>query len=104
MLAHSVSNSHGALPMTWYLVRERREPVALVGSITLARQIVLSQPPGCYVVDEIQVTIDRETTNGVPQFQEEVRSTAVTVRHDGSSCRVDNLRDNPGFRWNRPAP
>ena len=40
--------------MTCYLVREGGEPVALVASIDLAREIVCSQPPGYYIVDEIQ--------------------------------------------------
>jgi hypothetical protein len=40
--------------MTYYLVREAGEPVALVASIDLARELVLSQPPGSYIVDEIQ--------------------------------------------------
>jgi hypothetical protein len=40
--------------MTCYLVRERGVPVALVGSIDLARELVFSQPPG-YIVDESQV-------------------------------------------------
>jgi hypothetical protein len=40
--------------MTGYLVREGGEPVALVASIDLAREIACSQPPGYYLVDEIQ--------------------------------------------------
>jgi hypothetical protein len=40
--------------MTYYLVREAGEPVALVASIDLACEIVSSQPPGYYIVDEIQ--------------------------------------------------
>jgi hypothetical protein len=40
--------------MTWYLVREGGEPIALVASIALAREIVFCQPPGHYIVDEIQ--------------------------------------------------
>jgi hypothetical protein len=41
--------------MTCFLVRDGCEPVALVASIDLARAIVCSQPPGYYIVDEIQV-------------------------------------------------
>jgi hypothetical protein len=41
--------------MTCYLVRERGEPVALVGSIDLACEIVCSEPPGYYALDEIQL-------------------------------------------------
>jgi hypothetical protein len=41
--------------MTCYLVRVPGEPVALVGSIDLACEIVFSQPPGYYVVEVIQV-------------------------------------------------
>ena len=41
--------------MTGYLVREGGKPVALVASIDLARAIVFCQPPGYYIVDEIQV-------------------------------------------------
>jgi hypothetical protein len=40
--------------MTYYLVRQGGEPVALVASIDLAREIVFSQPPAYYVVDKIQ--------------------------------------------------
>ena len=40
--------------MTCYLVREGGEPVALVASIDLARAIVFCQPPGYYIVDEIE--------------------------------------------------
>ena len=40
--------------MTYYLVRDGGEPVALVASIDLAHEIVFSQPPGYYIVDEIQ--------------------------------------------------
>ena len=40
--------------MTCYLVREDGEPVVLVASIDLARELVLSQPPGYYIIDEIQ--------------------------------------------------
>ena len=40
--------------MTCYLVREGGEPVALVASIDLAREIEFSQPPGYYIVDEIE--------------------------------------------------
>ena len=40
--------------MTCYLVRARGEPVALVASIDLAREIVFCQPPGYYIVDEIE--------------------------------------------------
>jgi hypothetical protein len=40
--------------MTCYLVRESGEPVVLVASIDLARELVFSQPPGYYIVDEIQ--------------------------------------------------
>jgi hypothetical protein len=41
--------------MTCYLVRELQVPVALVASIDLARELEFSQPPGYYIVDEIQV-------------------------------------------------
>jgi hypothetical protein len=40
--------------VTCYLVRGGGEPVALVASIDLAREIVFSQPPGYYIVEEIQ--------------------------------------------------
>jgi hypothetical protein len=40
--------------MNCYLVREGGEPVALVASIDLARELVFSQPQGYYIVDEIQ--------------------------------------------------
>jgi hypothetical protein len=40
--------------MTYYLVRQGGEPVALVASIDLAREIEFSQPPGYYIVDKIQ--------------------------------------------------
>ncbi len=41
--------------MTCYLVRAGDEPVALVASIDLACEIMFSQPPGYYIVDEIHV-------------------------------------------------
>jgi hypothetical protein len=41
--------------MTCYLVGEDGELVALVASIDLACEIVFSQPPGYYIVYEIQV-------------------------------------------------
>ena len=41
-------------PMTWYLIRAGGEPVALVASSDLAREIVCCQPPGYYIVDEIR--------------------------------------------------
>jgi hypothetical protein len=41
--------------MTCYLVRDDGEPFALVASIDLACEIVFSQPPGYYIVYEIQV-------------------------------------------------
>jgi hypothetical protein len=40
--------------MTCYLVRQGGEPAALVASIDLARELVFSQPPGYYIVEEIQ--------------------------------------------------
>jgi hypothetical protein len=40
--------------MNCYLVRKGSEPVALVASIDLARELVFTQPPGYYIVDEIQ--------------------------------------------------
>ena len=40
--------------MICYLVREGDEPVALVASIELAREIACSQSQGNYIVDEIQ--------------------------------------------------
>jgi hypothetical protein len=44
--------------MTCYLVRNGSEPVALLASIDLAREIVFTQPPSYYVVDEIQAPPD----------------------------------------------
>jgi hypothetical protein len=77
--------------MTWYLVRDVGEPVALVASIDLAREIVSCQPPGYYIVDEIQ---------GDPLDSGPVaRAVRRSTRHpDGRH------RDGPRMRSGRTIP
>jgi hypothetical protein len=76
--------------MTRYLVRERGGPVALVGSIELACEIVCTQPPGCYAVDEIQV----DPLVSAPEVQARRRST----RHpDGRIKGGPRVRSRPTF-------
>jgi hypothetical protein len=71
--------------MTCYLIREGNEPVALVASIDLACEIMLCQPPGYYMVHEIQV----DALASGPRARAGTRST----RHSGGG-----QRDGPRMR------
>ena len=74
--------------MTYYLVREGGEPVALVASIDLAREIVSSQPPGHYIVDEIHgAPLDSE-----PRARAGRRSTCNPDGRPGDGPRVRSGR------------
>ena len=77
--------------MICYLVREDCEPVALVASIDLARAIVCSQPPGYYIVDEIQVG----PLDSGPRARAGKRSTHHPNRRDGDGRRVRSGRTIP---------
>src|SRR5262245_13230037 len=77
--------------MTCYLVREAGEPVALVASIDLARELVFSQPPGSYIVDEIQA----EPLDPGPAEQARRRSTRHPDGCHGCGPRVRSRRTNP---------
>src|SRR5262245_3077940 len=77
--------------MTCYLVRERGEPVALVASIDLARELVFSQPQGYYIVDEIQA----DPLASGPRAPVGRRSTRHPDRRH---------RDGPGVRSGRTIP
>jgi hypothetical protein len=77
--------------MTCYSVREDGEPVALVASIDLACEIVFSQPPGYYIVYEIQVN----PLDFGPRARPDRRSTRhADVRH-GDGARVRSGRTIP---------
>jgi hypothetical protein len=77
--------------MTFYLVRDGGEPVALVASIDLAREIVFSQPPGSCIVDEIQAD-PRETG---PRSRAGRRSTRHPDGRHGDGLRVRSGRTIP---------
>jgi hypothetical protein len=70
--------------MTCYLVRDGGEPVALVASIDLAREVVFSQPPGNYIVDEFQA----DPLDSSPEARTERRSTRPPDRPIGDGPRV----------------
>jgi len=80
--------------MTCYLVREGGEPVALVASIDLAREIVSCQPPGYYIVDEIQ----GEPLDSEPRARAGRRSTRHPDGRRGDSPRVRSGRTTPSRR------
>ena len=77
--------------MTCYLVREGGEPVALVASIDLAREIVFCQPPGYYIVDEIQA----EPLDSGPGARAGRRSTRHPDGRHGDGPRVRSRRMIP---------
>jgi hypothetical protein len=70
--------------MTCYLVHAAGEPVALVASIDLARELVSSQPRGYYIVDEIQA----EPLDSGPGARAERRSPRDPDRRHGDRPRV----------------
>ena len=85
--------------MTWYLVRDVGEPVALVASIDLAREIVSCQPPGYYIVDEIQ----GEPLDSEPRARAGRRSTRHPEGRHGDGPRVRSGRTIPSrHRGARP--
>ena len=77
--------------MTYYLVREGGEPVALVASIDLAREIVFAQPPGYYIVDEIQA----DPLDSGPRARAGRRSTRHPDGRRGDGPRVRSGRTIP---------
>jgi hypothetical protein len=77
--------------MICYLVREGGEPVALVASIDLAREIVFSQPPGYYIVDEIQA----DPLDSGPRARAGRRSTRHPDGRRGDGPRVRSGRTIP---------
>jgi hypothetical protein len=77
--------------MTGYLVREGGEPVALVASFDLAREIVFSQPPGYYLVDEIQA----EPLDSGPGARAGRRSTRQPAGRHGDVPRARSGRTIP---------
>jgi hypothetical protein len=79
---------HGVLPMTCYLVREDGEPLVLVASIDLACEIVFSQPPGDYIVYEIQV----DPRDFGPGARAGRRSTRCADGRRGDCARVSSGR------------
>jgi hypothetical protein len=89
--ARDSDGSHGALPMTCYLVREDCEPVALVASIDLACEIVFSQPPGYYVVYEIQF----DPLDFGPRLRAGKHSTRHADGRHGDCARVRSGRTIP---------
>ena len=80
-----------ALPMSYYLVREGGEPVALVASTGLARAIMFSQPPGYYTVDEIQA----DPLDSGPGAREGRRSTRHPDERYGEGPRARSGRTIP---------
>ena len=74
--------------MTYYLVRKGAEPVALVASIDMAREIMFSQPPGYYIVDELQT----EPLGSSNSARAERRSTRHPVERHGDGPRVRSGR------------
>ena len=74
--------------MTGYIVREGGQPVALVASIDLAREIVFSQPPGYYIVEEIQT----EPLDSGPGARAGRRSTRHPDGRHGDGQRVRSGR------------
>jgi hypothetical protein len=85
------NGGHGALPMTCYLVREDGEPLVLVASIDLACEIVFSQPPGYYIVDEIQV----DPLDFGPRARAGRRSTHHADKRHADCARVRSGRTIP---------
>jgi len=77
--------------MTCYLVREGGEPVALVASIDLARAIVFCQPPGYYIVDEIEA----DPLGSGPRARAGRRSTRHPDGRPGDGPRVRSGRTIP---------
>ena len=77
--------------MTYYLVREGGEPVALVASIDLAREIVFCQPPGYYIVDEIQA----DPLDSGPGARAGRSSTRHPAGHPGDGPRARSGRTIP---------
>ena len=77
--------------MTCYLVRESGEPVALVASIGLARELMCSQPPGYYIVDEIQA----DPLDSGPRARAGRRSTRHPDGRHGDGPRVWSGRTIP---------
>ena len=77
--------------MTCYLVRELQVPVALVASIDLARELEFSQPPGYYIVDEIQ----GEPLDSEPRARAGRRSTRHPDGRPGDGPRVRSGRTIP---------
>jgi hypothetical protein len=77
--------------MTCYLVREGGEPVALVTSIDLALELLSCQPPGHYIVEEIQA----ETLDSGPGARAGRRSTRHPDGRHGDDPRVRSGRTIP---------
>ena len=77
--------------MTCYLVREGGEPVALVASNDLAREIVFCQPPGYHIVDEIQA----DPLDSGPRARAGRRPTRHPDGRDEDSPRVRSGRTIP---------
>ena len=77
--------------MTCYLVREGGEPVALVASIDLAHEIVFCEPPGYYIVDEIQ----GDPLDSEPRARAGRRSTRHPVGRHGDGPRKRSGRTIP---------
>jgi hypothetical protein len=77
--------------MTYYLVREGGDPVALVASIALAREIMFSQPPGYYIVDVIQA----DPLDSGPGARAGRRSTRHPDGRHGDGPRVRSGRTIP---------
>jgi hypothetical protein len=85
--------------MTGYLVREGGEPVALVASIDLARELVCSQPPGYYLVDAIQA----DPLDSGPGARAGRSSTRHPAGHPGDGPRARSGRTIPSrHRGARP--
>jgi hypothetical protein len=74
--------------MTCYLVREDDELVALVASIDLACEMLFSQPPGYYIVYEIQV----DPLDFGPRARAGRRSTRHADGRHGDGARVRSGR------------
>jgi hypothetical protein len=74
----------GARPMSYYLLREGGEPVALVASIDLACELMFSQAPGYYIVDEIHA----DPLDSGPGARVGRRSTRPSDGRDGDGPRM----------------
>jgi hypothetical protein len=80
--------------MTWYQIREGGEPVALVASIDLAREIVSCQSPGYYSVDEIQ----DDPLDSEPRARARRRPTPHPDGRHGDGPRLRSTRMTPSRR------